>query len=115
MLYIVKWTTSCYHGGMLRTRTQRTICRNCPMARTADLVGDTASLIIIRDLLKAPRRFGELAESLGVSTRTLTLKLSALQTSGFVAHKEPAYALTAKGKALRPIVESMRRYGEKYL
>ncbi len=102
---------------MLRTAAQRKkLCTNCPVARVADLLGDSVSLIIIRDLLRAPKRYGELAESLeGVSTRTLTLKLSRLKTCGFVRHTAASYTLTAKGRALAPIVDSMRQYGEKYL
>lgn len=102
---------------MLRTASQRKkLCADCPIARVADLLGDSVSLIIIRDLLPAPKRFGELEEALaGVSTRTLTLKLSRLKACGFVRHTAASYALTAKGRALRPIVDSMRRYGEKYL
>lgn len=100
---------------MLRTARQRKICSDCPMARTADLVGDTLCLIIIRDLLKGPKRFGEFEASLGASTRTLTLKLQQLMESGFIEHRKTHYALTPKGKALKTIVESMRRYGKKYL
>jgi len=102
---------------MLRTAAQRKkLCRECPVARVADLLGDSVSLIIIRDLLSAPRRFGELAGALeGVSSRTLTLKLARLQKSGLVRHTVASYALTAKGRALRPVIGSLRRYGEKYL
>lgn len=102
---------------MLRTAKQRkTLCKECPVARVADLVGDSVSLIIVRDLLAGPKRFGELEESLsGVSTRTLANKLRQMQACGFIKDPSPAYALTPKGKALRPIVTSMRRYGEKYL
>ncbi|MDB5225032.1 MAG: transcriptional regulator, HxlR family [Candidatus Adlerbacteria bacterium] len=93
------------------------------MARTADLVGDTCSLIIVRDLLESPRRFSELTASLaGVSTRTLTLKLKNLLAQGLIERTEYSekpprveYALTAKGKALKPLVAAMRIYGEKYL
>lgn len=100
---------------MLRTAKQRkALCTGCPVARVADLVGDSVSLLIIRDLLAGPKRFGELAK-LGASTRTLTIKLRQLQQCGFVAPPGPAYTLTKKGRALRPIVDSMRRYGEKYL
>ena len=100
---------------MLRTAQQRkSLCRSCPVARVADLVGDSLSLLIIRDLLTGPRRFGELEETLGSSTRTLTLKLRQLQKCGFITAGK-AYSLTSKGKALRPIVDAMRHYGETYL
>lgn len=102
---------------MLRTAAQRkALCKDCPVARTADLVGDTQSILIVRDLLKGPRRFCDMEKSLGMSTRTLTVKLKNLEEAGFVrhAHSTP-YTLTAKGKALKTIIDSLRRYGEKYL
>ncbi len=102
---------------MLRTATQRkALCSDCPVARVADLVGDTQSILIIRDLLSGPKRFGELMDSLKMSTRTLTLKLKSLEKGGFVRRSPTlAYALTPKGKGLKSVVDSLRRYGEKYL
>jgi len=109
---------------MLRTAQQRKmLCRTCPVARVADLVGDSCSLLILRDLLEKPRRFGELQESLsGVSSRTLAKKLKLLEREQIMRRKElrghPAhveYSLTPKGVALRPVVEAMRKYGKKYL
>lgn len=100
---------------MLRTAQRTKLCRECPMARTADLVGDSVSLLILRDLLEGPKRFSELSLSLnGVSSRTLTLKLKSLESCGLVIHTD-VYGLTAKGKALKPVVDSMRQYGKKYL
>jgi len=102
---------------MLRTPAQRkALCPECPVARVADLVGDTQSILIIRDLLAGSKRFGELAESLKMSTRTLTLKLRGLEKCGFIRRSpDLAYVLTKKGRALKTIIGSMRRYGEKYL
>lgn len=108
---------------MLRTKQQRDeLCAECPVARVADLVGDTCSLLILRDLLDGPRRFSELEASLGISTRTLTLKLRSLQKEGFIRRKElksaPArveYRLTRKGEAFHAVVDAMRSYGKKYL
>lgn len=102
---------------MLRTATQRkALCPECPVARVADLVGDTQSILIVRDLLSGPKRFGELTESLKMSTRTLTLKLKNLEKDGFVSRSPAlAYTLTRKGNALKSVIDSLRRYGEKYL
>lgn len=102
---------------MLRTPAQRkALCPECPVARVADLVGDTQSILIIRDLLSGPKRFGELLESLKMSTRTLTLKLQHLETGGFLQRLPSlAYTLTPKGKALKTVIDSLRRYGETYL
>src|SRR3989338_3184029 len=74
---------------MLRTKSQRRkLCPKCPVARVADLFGDSCSLLIMRDLLKGMRRFGELEESLGgMSPRTLTKKLRKLESEGFIKRR----------------------------
>ena len=109
---------------MLRTRKQvKTICTGCPLARTANLLGDTPTLLIVRDLLDSPRRFSDIETSLpGVSTRTITKKLQLLEAKKLVLKQtgtsKPApivYTLTKEGRALRKIIETMRRYGESYL
>ena len=108
---------------MLRTAQQRkTLCRSCPVARVADLVGDSCSLLVLRDLLEKPRRFGDLQNSLsGISTRTLANKLKRLEGDMLVQRKEfnePSrveYILTKKGAALRDVIDAMRAYGKKYL
>src|SRR3989338_3656317 len=101
---------------MLRTRSQRKkLCGECPVARVADLVGDPCSLLIIRDLLKSPRRFGELEDSLGgMSPRTLASKLKKLEKERLVVRRsftKPVrvyYELTKKGAAFQKVVDAMR-------
>jgi len=108
---------------MLRTAQQRkTLCNSCPVARVADLLGDSCSLLVLRDLLLKPRRFCDLQNSLsGISTRTLTNKLKRLEGEKLVQRKEftkPSrmeYTLTKKGAALRDVVDAMRAYGKRYL
>ena len=109
---------------MFRTKKQKhTNCADCPVARTADLVGDTWSLMNVRDLLSGPKRYGELATSLsGVSSRTLSKKLLYLEDRGMIdrlefKEKPPRveYQLTKKGQEFHGVIEAMRKYGEKYL
>ncbi len=109
---------------MLRTKNQeKKICGACPIAKTANLVGDTFTLLIIRDLLIMPKRFSDLQSSLsGVSTRTIVKKLKHLESQGIIKrtalNKKPPrveYTLTKNGKALYKIIESMKEYGGKYL
>jgi len=102
---------------MLRTKSQRRkLCPACPVARVADLLGDTCSLLIIRDVIEKPRRFGALQESLsGISTRTLTSKLRQLEKEGLLGRKGLQYTITKKGAALNDVIGAMRAYGKKYL
>lgn len=108
---------------MLRTEAQRKeLCSECPIAKVADIVGDPCSLLILRDLSEEPRRFGQLDESLGMSTRTLTKTLRRLEKQGLISRKKfihlppkVVYRLTAKGRAMQGVLEEMRAYGKKYL
>ena len=95
----------------------------CPVCRTADIVCGKWTLLLVRDLAEGRSRFCELERSLsGISPRTLSLRLRALEEEGIVErHTHPEvpprveYALTAKGLALLPIIEDMRSYGERWL
>ena len=107
----------------LRTAQQKKdLCTGCPVARVADILGDSCSLLIVRDLLSTPQRFSQLETSLrGISTRTLTNKLKQLEHEGMIKRNEYAkpqrveYALTKKGEALHTVIDAMRSYGKKYL
>src|SRR5919202_652444 len=82
---------------------------SCPVCRTADIVCGKWTLLLVRELA-------------GISPRTLSLRLRALEEEGIVERSTfPAvpprveYALTEKGRALIPIIEGMRTYGETWL
>jgi DNA-binding HxlR family transcriptional regulator len=95
----------------------------CPVCRTADIVCGKWTLLLVRDLAEGRSRFCELERSLnGISPRTLSLRLRALEEEGIVERQTYAevpprveYSLTAKGRALIPIIEGMRTYGESWL
>jgi DNA-binding HxlR family transcriptional regulator len=88
----------------------------CGLARALDVVGDRWSLLIIRELLLDPKRYGELATSLdGIATNLLTDRLRSLESSGVVERQlgdsgGVAYALTPWGTELRDAVEAFVRW-----
>src|SRR6266850_7202329 len=96
---------------------------SCPVCLTADIVCSKWTLLLVRELSEGCSRFCELERSLtGISPRTLSLRLRALEEEGIVErHTFPEvpprveYALTDKGRALLPIVDDMREYGEAWL
>ena len=109
---------------MLRTDSQqKKLCKTCPIAKAAHLVGDSIMLIIIRELLSGPKRFGDLSVSLaGVSTRTITQKLKKLEEENVIVRKEfiekpphVEYSLTKKGRGLKKIIDALFKYGKDYL
>jgi DNA-binding HxlR family transcriptional regulator len=95
----------------------------CPVLATAQIVSGKWTLLMLRDLAEGPRRFSELQRSLaGISPRTLSIRLRALECEGIVERREFAempprveYRLTPKGAALGPIVDAMRDYGARWL
>ncbi len=96
---------------------------SCPVCRTADIVCGKWTLLVIRDLAEGRSRFCELERSLqGISPRTLSLRLRALEEEGILERQtfpevppRVEYALTDKGRALVPIIEDMRAYGRAWL
>ncbi len=95
----------------------------CPVCRTADVVCGKWTLLLVRDLSEGRSRFCELERSLaGISPRTLSLRLRALEEEGIVDRHTYAevpprveYQLTEKGRDLLPIIQSMREYGTRWL
>src|SRR5579872_4624821 len=96
---------------------------SCPVCRTAEIVCGKWTLLVIRDLAEGRSRFCELERSLrGISPRTLSLRLRALEEEGVVERQtfpevppRVEYALTPKGMALVPLIEDMRAYGLQWL
>jgi len=95
----------------------------CPVCRTAEIVCGKWTLLLIRDLSEGRSRFCELERSLqGISPRTLSLRLRALEEEGMVERDtfpevppRVEYQLTEKGRALLPIIDDMRVYGDRWL
>lgn len=95
--------------------------RECPVARSLEVIGDRWSLMIIRDAFDDICRFSEFQRSLGVARNILTSRLKALVEVGVFdicpasdgsAYKE--YVLTDKGREIFPIVVSLRQWGERF-
>jgi len=103
--------------------SQRSSDPTCPVCATADLVCAKWTMLLVRDLADGRSRFCELERSLaGISPRTLSLRLRELEERGVVQRRtfsqmppRVEYALTAKGRALLPIIEDMRRFGRDWL
>lgn len=95
----------------------------CPVVATAEIVCGKWTLLVLRDLAAGPRRFTELQRSLdGISPRTLSARLRALEQEGVLVRREYAespprveYELTDRGADLLPIVQAMRAFGARWL
>lgn len=89
------------------------------VARALSIVGHKWTLLIIEDLLRGPRRFTEIERALGeVNPKMVTTRLRELVAADLVSRTYHAevpprvvYALTERGRQLRPVVEALRRWG----
>jgi DNA-binding HxlR family transcriptional regulator len=88
----------------------------CGLARALDVVGDRWNLLIVRQLLTGPARYGELHDGLpGMATNLLADRLRDLEEAGVVERQSmaggvPRYSLTAWGSELRVAVEALVRW-----
>lgn len=94
----------------------RTYDQHCSLALALDVVGDRWALLIIRDLLLGPRRFGELLEGLpGIGTDILTARLREMESAGLVSRRQEGraswYQLTDEGRALQPAMRELAIWG----
>src|SRR6478672_12841534 len=95
----------------------------CSVAACAEILGAKWTAVLVHDLSEGPRRFTELEHSCkGISPRTLSERLRALETEGILVRRSYAespprveYELTAKGEGLLPIIEEMRRFGHEWI
>jgi DNA-binding HxlR family transcriptional regulator len=92
----------------------------CPVARTIDIIGERWTMLILRDLLReGPRKFQDFEASLGgISPNTLSARLKRLEEAGIVERRfyeqhppRAEYLLTAKGKALGPVLKALFDWG----
>lgn len=89
----------------------------CGLARALDVVGDRWNLLIVRELLIGPARYGELRDGLsGIATNLLTYRLRDLETAGVVERRLSddssaiTYALTKWGAQLREPINALIRW-----
>lgn len=89
------------------------------VARTAEVIATKWTPQLLDQLAASQARFSDLERALpGISPRTLSARLRGLETAGIVhrgagAHSSP-YELTEMGRALLPIIEAMRSFGEEW-
>jgi DNA-binding HxlR family transcriptional regulator len=95
----------------------------CPIARTLEVIGERWTFLILRDLvLDGPRKFQDLERSLsGISPNTLSARLKTLEENGIVERRFYAehppraeYVITTKGRELRPILKTLKKWGERH-
>ena len=85
----------------------------CPVETTLTLISDKWKVLILRDLMTGPKRFGELKKSIGhVSQKVLTTQLRQMVYAEVPPRVE--YTLIELGCSLKPVMDAMWEWGAGY-
>lgn len=95
---------------------------DCSIARTASIIGDSWTLLILRDCFLRVRRFDAFQRRLGVTRHVLAHRLRLLVDRGVLEKvlyqnrpKRYEYRLTARGRDLYPVIMSLIQWGDRHL
>lgn len=97
---------------------RKTYADGCLAAHALDLIGDRWALLIVRELMLGPKRFGAIRAGMpGIATNMLARRLAELETAGVLTHRTlpapasvPVYELTPHGLGLRPVLIELCRW-----
>ena len=95
----------------------------CPLAHALDLVGDRWALLVVRELMRGPKRYTDLVDGLpGIGTNILAARLRDLEQAEVVSRRTlppPAaskvYELTDYGRGLRSAMRELALWGARSL
>jgi DNA-binding HxlR family transcriptional regulator len=105
------------------TPRRRSYRQFCGVAKALDVVGERWTLLLVRELLLGPRRYGDLLDALpGLTTNLLADRLRGLTAAGLIEQvtlpapaSATAYQLTAAGAQLEPVIMALGAFGSRYL
>src|ERR1700716_3354934 len=99
---------------------QRSYQQTCPIAKGLDVLGERWTLLILRELIGGPRRYGDLrAELAGIATNLLADRLRELEEAGLVDRTElpppvarTVYTLSEAGwRKVPPVIKAIATFG----
>jgi DNA-binding HxlR family transcriptional regulator len=95
---------------------------DCSIARSLEIVGEWWTPLILRDAFLGVTRFEELQQRLGIARNILTKRLDTLVDAGVMerrvydeARDRSDYVLTEKGRALWPVLVTLRQWGDEWV
>lgn len=95
----------------------------CSIARTAQVLGDRWTVLVVRDLFNGVRRFDALQSHLGIARDVLAKRLKLLVDEGLVERRDykpererarQEYVLTPAGRDLRTVLIALMDFGDKH-
>lgn len=101
----------------------KSLKKYCPFIKPTELIGDLWTILIIKNLLDGPQRFNELRDKIPeINARTLSARLKTLVEKGVIDRQQypqippkVEYSLTEIGFGLKPIIEAIEEFGNKFL
>jgi DNA-binding HxlR family transcriptional regulator len=94
---------------------------SCPIARTLSFLGDTWSILILRDAHAGLTRFDQFRKNLGIAPTMLTQRLSVLTEEGLLEKRlysqhppREEYVLTTAGQDFLPVLFTIGSWGRRY-
>lgn len=95
---------------------------NCSIAQSLEIIGEWWTLLIVRDAFLGVRRFDDYVERLGISRNVLANRLDTLVDNEILerhpydeARSRYDYVLTDKGRALWPVMVTLRQWGDEWI
>lgn len=98
-------------------KEKRSYGQYCGLASALDVVGERWSLLLVRNLLLGPQRYGELLAGLpGITTNLLAKRLKDLAEAGVIERSAgEGYRLTSRGQKLEAAVQALGAWGSEFL
>lgn len=88
----------------------------CPVAMAAEVLCERWVPLVLREVMYGSTRFNQIARGVPLMSRALlTQRLRELEDSGILAKGLDGYRLTETGEALRPLIEEMGLWAQRWL
>jgi DNA-binding HxlR family transcriptional regulator len=88
----------------------------CPIAQAAEVLTERWTPLVIRELVYGSHRFNEIQRGVPLmSSSLLSKRLRTLEATGVIERRANEYHLTAAGEELRPLIELMAVWGERWV
>jgi DNA-binding HxlR family transcriptional regulator len=96
---------------------------NCAIGAAADILGDRAALLVLREAFNGMRRFEDMQRRTGIPRQVLSSRLARLVGEGLLRkvpyqqagqRSRDEYRLTSKGFDLYPVLVALMQWGDRY-
>lgn len=88
----------------------------CALANALDVIGDRWTILILRNLILGPQRYGELRRDLpGIATNLLANRLRDMEGNALIEVDEEFYRLSDLGVTLIPVLFTISDWGERHV